>query len=107
MKSIKSNPLKQKLFNRGYEPSVRTLVEKISKAEAEKISRGKDQHNSTPSPPPSCVFLTFILKIQRHTEKIKKLRMFLFSLAEDVEEWFYSLPIESITTWEDMEKQFE
>ena len=27
-------------------------------------------------------------------------------LSEDVEEWFYSLPVGSITTWEQMEKTF-
>ena len=28
------------------------------------------------------------------------------TLSEDAEEWFYSLPAESITTWEQMEKTF-
>lgn len=32
--------------------------------------------------------------------------MFLFSLAEDAEEWFYSLLVGSITTWEQMETIF-
>ncbi|XP_050919246.1 uncharacterized protein LOC127136767 [Lathyrus oleraceus] len=46
------------------------------------------------------------LKIDGHTEEAKKLRMFPFTLAEEDEEWFYSLPAESITTWEEMEKVF-
>ncbi|XP_050889367.1 uncharacterized protein LOC127094593 [Lathyrus oleraceus] len=32
--------------------------------------------------------------------------MFLFTLAEEAEEWFYSLPVGSITSWEEMEKAF-
>lgn len=32
--------------------------------------------------------------------------MFLFTLAEEAEEWFCSLPAGSITTWEEMEKAF-
>ena len=32
--------------------------------------------------------------------------MFPFTLSEDAEEWFYSLPAESITTWEQMEHTF-
>lgn len=32
--------------------------------------------------------------------------MFHFTLAEDVEEWFYSLPANRITTWEEMETEF-
>jgi hypothetical protein len=32
--------------------------------------------------------------------------MFLFTLAEEAEEWFYSLPAGSITSWEEMEKAF-
>lgn len=46
------------------------------------------------------------IKIKGHTEESKKLRMFSFTLAEDAEEWFYSFPIGSITTWKDMEKTF-
>lgn len=46
------------------------------------------------------------LKIDGHTEEAKNLRMFLFTLAEEAEEWFYSLPAGSITTWEEMEKAF-
>ncbi|XP_050876308.1 uncharacterized protein LOC127080013 [Lathyrus oleraceus] len=46
------------------------------------------------------------LKIDGHTEEAKKLRMFPFALAEEAEEWFYSLPAGSITTWEEMEKAF-
>ncbi|XP_050909161.1 uncharacterized protein LOC127122932 [Lathyrus oleraceus] len=53
-------------------------------------------------------FLTMsnTLKIDGHTEEAKKLRMFPFTLAEEVEEWFYSLPAGSITSWEEMEKPF-
>ena len=38
-------------------------------------------------------FLTMstTLKIGGHSEKAKKLRMFLFTLSEDAKEWFYSL----------------
>lgn len=32
--------------------------------------------------------------------------MFLFTLTEDAEEWFYSLLAGSITTWEQMETNF-
>ena len=46
------------------------------------------------------------LKINGHTEEQKKLRMFPFSLANDAEEWFFSLPDDSITTWEEMETAF-
>ncbi|XP_050889910.1 uncharacterized protein LOC127095237 [Lathyrus oleraceus] len=46
------------------------------------------------------------LKIDGHTEEVKKLRMFPFTLVEEAEEWFYSLPAGSITTWEEMEKAF-
>src|SRR4051812_14768465 len=53
-------------------------------------------------------FLTMstTLKIEGHTEEAKKLRMFSFTLAEEAEEWFYSLPAGSITSWEEMEKAF-
>ncbi|XP_050875745.1 uncharacterized protein LOC127079407 [Lathyrus oleraceus] len=46
------------------------------------------------------------LKIDGHTEEAKKLRMFPFTLAEEAEEWFYSLPASSITSWKEMEKAF-
>src|SRR4051812_48207906 len=46
------------------------------------------------------------LKIEGHTEEAKKLRMFPFTLAEETEEWFYSLPAGSITSWGVMEKAF-
>ncbi|XP_050901865.1 uncharacterized protein LOC127108437 [Lathyrus oleraceus] len=46
------------------------------------------------------------LKVDGHTEEAKKLRMFLFTLAEEAGEWFYSLPAGSITTREEMEKAF-
>lgn len=46
------------------------------------------------------------LKIDGHTEEAKNLRMFPFTLSEDAEEWFYSLPTRSITTWEQMETTF-
>src|SRR4051812_14615948 len=53
-------------------------------------------------------FLTMgtTLKIEGHTEEAKKLRMFSFTLVEEVEEWFYSLPAGIITSWEEMEKAF-
>ena len=53
-------------------------------------------------------FLTMstTLKIDGHTEEQKKLRMFPFTLADDAEEWFFSLPADSITTWEEMETAF-
>ena len=46
------------------------------------------------------------LKIEGHSEKAKKLIIFLFTLSKDAEEWFYSLPARSITTWEQMENTF-
>src|ERR1051325_3158881 len=51
-------------------------------------------------------FLTMstTLKIDRHIDEAKKLRMFPFTLSEDAEEWFYSLLSGIISTWEDMEK---
>lgn len=54
------------------------------------------------------MFLTMstTLKIERHTEEANKLRIFQFTLSEDAKEWFYSLPVESITTWEQMETTF-
>src|SRR3954469_13457288 len=53
-------------------------------------------------------FLTTItsLKIEGHSEGAKRLVMFLFTLSEDAEEWFYSLPAGSITTWQQMETTF-
>ena len=53
-------------------------------------------------------FLTMstTLKIDGHTDEAKKLRMFPFTLSKDAEEWFYSLPAGSISTWEEMEKFF-
>lgn len=45
-------------------------------------------------------------KIDGNTEESKKLRMFPFTLSEDAEEWFYSLPVGSSTTWEQMETTF-
>src|SRR3954467_4060766 len=53
-------------------------------------------------------FLTMstTLKIDGHNEEAKKLRMFPFTLAEEAEEWFYSLPAGNITSWEEMEKAF-
>ncbi|XP_050890877.1 uncharacterized protein LOC127096336 [Lathyrus oleraceus] len=53
-------------------------------------------------------FLTMsnTLKIDGHTEEAKKLRMFSLTLAEEVKELFYSLPADSITSWEEMEKAF-
>src|SRR3954471_10539424 len=53
-------------------------------------------------------FLTMstTLKIEGHTEEAKKLRMFLFTLAAEEEERFYSFPAGSITSWEEMEKAF-
>ncbi|XP_058756799.1 uncharacterized protein LOC131630022 [Vicia villosa] len=53
-------------------------------------------------------FLTMstTLKIDGHTEEEKRLRMFPFTLTDEAEEWFYSLPAGSITTWEEMETAF-
>ncbi|XP_058725715.1 uncharacterized protein LOC131597010 [Vicia villosa] len=50
--------------------------------------------------------MTTSLKIEGHSEKAKKLVMFPFTLSEDAEEWFYSLPAGSITTWQQMETTF-
>ncbi|XP_050909358.1 uncharacterized protein LOC127123153 [Lathyrus oleraceus] len=50
--------------------------------------------------------MTTSLKIEGHSEEAKKLVMFPFTLSEDVEEWFYSLPAGSITTWPQMETTF-
>src|ERR1044072_1801687 len=54
------------------------------------------------------IFLTMntTLKIDGHTDEAKKLRMFPFTLSEDAEKWFYSLPSMSVNTWEEMEKKF-
>jgi hypothetical protein len=41
--------------------------------------------------------MTTLLKIEGHSEEAKKLVMFPFTLSEDAEEWFYSLPAGSIT----------
>ena len=46
------------------------------------------------------------LKIDGHTDEAKKLRMFPFTLSKETEEWFYSLPAGSITSWEEMETTF-
>ncbi|XP_058768596.1 uncharacterized protein LOC131642353 [Vicia villosa] len=53
-------------------------------------------------------FLTMssTLKIEGHTEEEKRLHMFPFTLTGEAEEWFYSLPAGSITTWAKMEKAF-
>src|SRR3954469_18734854 len=50
--------------------------------------------------------MTASLKIEGHSEEAKKLVMFPFTLADDAEEWFYSLPAGSITTWQQMESTF-
>ncbi|XP_050909032.1 uncharacterized protein LOC127122788 [Lathyrus oleraceus] len=50
--------------------------------------------------------MTTSLKIEGHSEEAKKLVMFPFTLSEDAEEWFYSLPTGSITTWQQMETTF-
>src|SRR3954462_2436891 len=49
---------------------------------------------------------TTSLKIEGHSEEAKRLVMFPFTLSEDAEEWFYSLPAGSITTWQQMETAF-
>src|SRR3954469_19281159 len=49
---------------------------------------------------------TMSLKIEGHSEEAKRLVMFPFTLSEDAEEWFYSLPAGSITTWQQMETAF-
>src|SRR3954470_19119981 len=50
--------------------------------------------------------MTTSLKIGGHSEEAKRLVMFPFTLSEDAEEWFYSLPAGSITTWQQMEAAF-
>ncbi|XP_050892333.1 uncharacterized protein LOC127097886 [Lathyrus oleraceus] len=50
--------------------------------------------------------MTTSLKIEGNSEEAKKLVMFPFTLSEDAEEWFYSLPAGSITTWQQMETTF-
>src|SRR4051812_14484179 len=50
--------------------------------------------------------MTTSLKIEGHSEEAKRLVMFPFTLSEDAEEWFYSLPAETITTWQQMETAF-
>src|SRR3954471_21271793 len=50
--------------------------------------------------------MTTSLKIEGHSEEAKKLVMFPFTLSDDAEEWFYSLPAGSITTWQQMETKF-
>jgi hypothetical protein len=50
--------------------------------------------------------MTTSLKIDGHSEEAKRLVMFPFTLSEDAEEWFYSLPAGSITTWQQMETAF-
>ncbi|XP_050917630.1 uncharacterized protein LOC127132709 [Lathyrus oleraceus] len=50
--------------------------------------------------------MTTSLKIDGHSEEAKRLVMFPFTLSEDAEEWFYSLPAGSITTWQQMETTF-
>ncbi|XP_050898002.1 uncharacterized protein LOC127104905 [Lathyrus oleraceus] len=50
--------------------------------------------------------MTTSLKIEGHSEEAKKLVMFPFTLSEDAEEWFYSLPAGSITTWQQIETTF-
>lgn len=42
--------------------------------------------------------ISVTLKTDKHTKGSKKLRMFPFTLEEDAEDWFYSLPTDSITT---------
>src|SRR3954466_10726926 len=49
---------------------------------------------------------TTSLKIEGHSEEAKRLVMFPFTLTDDAEEWFYSLPAASITTWQEMETAF-
>ncbi|XP_050889141.1 uncharacterized protein LOC127094341 [Lathyrus oleraceus] len=50
--------------------------------------------------------MTTSLKIEGHSEEAKKLVMFPFTLSEDVEDWFYSLPAGSITAWQQIETTF-
>src|ERR1051325_8444396 len=49
---------------------------------------------------------TTSLKIEGHSEEAKRLVMFQFTLTDDAEEWFDSLPVGSITTWQEMETTF-
>lgn len=50
--------------------------------------------------------MSITLKIEGRTKESKMLRMFPFTLVEDVEEWFYLLLTGSITTWEEIETTF-
>ncbi|XP_058774457.1 uncharacterized protein LOC131648745 [Vicia villosa] len=52
------------------------------------------------------ITMTTSLKIEGHSEEAKKLVVFPFTLSDDAEEWFYSLPARSITTWQQMETTF-
>ncbi|KAL0411958.1 UNVERIFIED_CONTAM: hypothetical protein Slati_3785500 [Sesamum latifolium] len=46
------------------------------------------------------------MRPQGITEEQVKLRAFPFSLAEQAKDWLYFLPSGSITTWNDLKKQF-
>ena len=50
--------------------------------------------------------MSTMLKMPGHNEEAIRLRMFPFTLVDESEEWFYSLPAGSITTWEHMETTF-
>lgn len=52
------------------------------------------------------IIISSALKIDGNNDEGKGLRIFPFTLAEDIEEWFYSLPINSITTWGEMKTPF-
>ncbi|XP_050920163.1 uncharacterized protein LOC127137785 [Lathyrus oleraceus] len=65
-----------------------------------KINEGANKHLQR------FLTMTTSLKIEGHFEEAKKLVMFPFTLSEDAEEWFYSLPAGSITTWQQMETTF-
>ncbi|KAL0463417.1 UNVERIFIED_CONTAM: hypothetical protein Slati_0229300 [Sesamum latifolium] len=46
------------------------------------------------------------MRPQGVTEEQVKLRAFPFSLGEKAKDWFYSLPSESIISWDELKKQF-
>ncbi|KAK4400859.1 hypothetical protein Sango_1192000 [Sesamum angolense] len=48
----------------------------------------------------------FGMRPQGITEEQIKLRAFLFSLADQAKDWLYFLPSGSITTWNDLKRQF-
>ena len=83
----------------------RDLKEEIARLTAmmESVLAAQSQTSQTPA---KILTMSTTLKIDGHTDEAKKLRMFSFTLAEDTEEWLYSLPAGSITSWKEMETAF-